>query len=406
MKKALLGLLAAFGLLLIATQVDDPLSDEATKLISGFKLEKHSDAYFYLLGIGANPDEDPVSVGKAVFSRYQKEIANGDYQSDYPFSETGINSPSGSLFCSLAEDGCIAALFEADADREGLLTEHHLLLQRADAFLASQEFSTLTQPSLKEIFPPFQYVTGAVRLRLLLSVALYQQRQIQQAVNQLLGSMTEVRDMLAKQDTMIGKLVFASLVSDHLDILSIMLKRQESYNLDHAIQPLSEKEKSLDKVMSREFYMAYTMFKDMKHSGELFEEGVSYPNWYVKAIFKLNMTLNELAQQHTNAIANAQLSPAEFASQSEAVSPSNGSKIRNYVGTILNQMSGPLNDQVNRIVALNAKIAMFNELHVAEVPLEGVADPYHPEKKVAVHDDKVCLDSPFRLQENLGCLAL
>ncbi|PCJ32908.1 MAG: hypothetical protein COA90_01350 [Gammaproteobacteria bacterium] len=381
-----------------ASQQDDELSKVSLSLINKVETAakgEESEAYLYLLGIEASADLDPIELGRWKLAENKKAAAQQDYQiQPHPKSIT-FSFPRDDLMCHSSKPDCISSLFTHKFDLDELLSQNALLIHRINTFNHYDEFRTLSKPTISEVIPSYHYIGQINRLYTLSAIALYQQHKTDSAIHLLLNNIVVLRAKMSLQDTLIGKLVYVSLISQQLDALSLIISRSESHSPLNKIKPLSLAEKSLDMPFAREFAMSYYNFKELDRNPDFWEpEGQSSP-WITRSMFKPNMTINTISPSFLKVMQLVESSPIEFSSYlitpEEYETTPFYSVVRNYVGTILLNIQTPdFSEYVARFFDLDAKIILFNQFHINELKTSQIINPYYPDEHAYMNENKLC----------------
>jgi len=409
-QKGLAAIVALLSILLIASQVDDKLSAEAIRLITPIEATGSSDAYLYLTGIYADENEQPQDVGQAMLNQFQLAQADESYlMVDYPQVKK-LPLPQGELFCKTWQDGCLKTIFNTDVDLTKLYQQHATLAARAVIFHRFTEYTTLTKPTISEQYPPYQYLAMASRLEVLKAISQHRAGNTQQAVTDLLLHLKTLRNSLALQDNLIGKIFLLMKISEVIDVTSIILSKtvlKTKINID-VIAGLSAAEKDFRMIAAREFAMSYYMFKQLDKNPELFHTGGNVPGWIIRMIYKPNMTINAIVPNFSEIERLAQLTPAAFTSdfeQSMEIYPST-SRVRNYVGNTLIAVYPDFVQYVARFMDLAAKLVLFNQRYVYKDDLKNAKNPYYADQRPDILSDRVCFSGPLEDSSQLRCLRI
>lgn len=400
---------AIVGVLVVAlgsaTQIDDELSSEATRLISLVDFEGESDSYLFLMGLHANEGQDPIELGRNLLAEQRKKEVDSSYVERKPDESLYMPRPDGPLFCRIRDEGCLARLFSEQIDIERLSQEHAALMQRMEKFHSFTEFKTLTKPSLDEIYPRYQYVSAAERIRLLKSISMFNSGNHREAIDALHAQLEDARHSLELQDNLIGKLVFLVNVSAILDVMSIIHSRSNS--AAELLPQLTPGEKNMDVVLAREFVMAYYVYQNLDRHPDAFEMGGSAPGWFVRVLFKPNMTINALVPVYTRALALAKQNATEFALDIETweIPAPATSRLRNLLGSFL-LMPQNYDEYIAALFDLDAKLLTFNHLYRSRGDLAELKNPFYPEETPVVLADRVCLRGPLEDKRGLRCLRI
>lgn len=390
------------------TQVDDDIDNHALDFLSDIDSSKESDAFLYLFGIYAAPNEDPFEIGKKVLSEHEYIDLDSEYRSSsYPESKMLAN-PTGDLFCQTWKDDCIKHLFESDYEIEKIKSDNKVLTQRAEKFWQFNEYSTLTKPSVNELVPPYQYLASAVRIKTLEAIQLHRAGKSEKAIDLLVDQFALSRNAMGNQDTLIGKLVFLMGMSEMLDVLSIFVFSSEKNPNLETMQLLTNEERGFDIVVAREFAMAYYMLLEADRHPEFFQIGGEMPGWMVRLFYKPNMTINASIPVYREMVELAKLSPKEFAARigSGAEVRVTSSKIRNYAGNTLLSVPLDLKKYLARFFDFDAKITLFNSLLGGREEVSNATNPYYKDKKPVLAPLEACFDGPLIDERRLRCLRI
>ena len=426
-------LLIVLGVLLL--QLDDELVPGAQALLDKVSVREGSDAYVYLLGMGAAPGEDPRAAGQAqlkAIRNWQRSYRNNRRQPGAgPILERTLPLPDGALFCNRREDGCITSLLKLESENataqiHGLLSEHHLLMERYAEFMQLSDYSTQTISSLQEPIPEFSYLVKANRLMLLKALALSAEGQLKPALDLLSGHLVGLRIQLANQDNLIGMMVFIFQISDLLDIY-YGLAAQDTSDADLRIDQLSKEEKAFEQRIAREFAMTADMVAGLDRNPDIWAvEGMSEgyaPGWSVRAVFKPNMSLNTIFPLYEQAIQYSLLSASEFAQKMEHKDVPEWlvSRFRNPLGSRLLTMSVPeflsyvgvMFDLDVKITLLNVAVeARRNAVHsgqglrdrLSQLPNPYYEGPHPPNWHAA--GNRLCFEGPLPDTRSMRCLVV
>ena len=269
MKKISIWIVILLTTFLIIFMIDDELTDESKLLIKLTTTSSDSAAFVYALGIFSAGTEEPGEVGRSLLEEYQKVELDEHYLvNEYPESKQ-LPLPNGELFCNFREERCLKSLFSIDFDIDELYQKHQVLIQRLDTFYSFTEYSTLTQPILTERFPPLRYISAAMRLKLLSAIKMHRSGSSKQAMRILNAQLSQLRHVLARQDNLIGKIMFLMKLSETVEVMSVI--RQASKIEVDKIAPLSVAEKTLSNAFAREFALHYNTFESLDGNPEFFK---------------------------------------------------------------------------------------------------------------------------------------
>ena len=408
MLKVVSFLALVFVLLFFILQHDDEPSNEVESLVARFTDGKDSEAYLFLLGIYVQEGDHPITLGRQIFES-NSSIEQSEGAFDYPESKK-LSLPDGDGFCSFKEEGCIGYLFSGSVRVAKLIEHHRELLERSDRFFQYDEYRTMAQPKVDEIYPEYKYLLRAQRIRLLEAIDSYNGGDISGAVESLVSQFSLVRGANGRHDNLLGKVILLVIQSEILDVLSVILS--ESGFQVSEIARLSASEKDFGMVSAREFGILYYGFKSLDKHPQFFElegEFSNVPEWLVRAAFKPNMTINALAPLYLLPEKLAALSPAEFAQEVadlESYTPST-SVLRNPAGNVLLGIEGPAYEEyVARFHDLDVKISLFNQLYYSGLDTTSLINPYYGSEIPRMENGRLCFSGPLEDKSFLRCLSV
>jgi hypothetical protein len=410
-------MLLLLALVLIIT-MDDDLDPEAKRLLEITDNADTSNAYIYLLGMGAEHDANPLEVGKKAYAiirqceeKYENDTGTEFSCDDYKTTKK-LPLPEGKLICHLWDDGCLGALFTDEKERSQLLAKHQILLQRYASFNEFQDFSLLSKPVHNEILPPYIYLSRSNWLVLLTSIQEAKVGKHQQAVDRLTKNIANLRRQLTAVNSLLGEILVLQLISHNLDVLAVLIQEFDIESDNIAIPVLSTAEKDLEIPLARELNVSYQLLKSFDH--ESFQKTLGTRRF----LFKPNVTLNAQMQRYSQAIALSGLPAHEFTQQiinSGNIDNQNGkfSPIGiNSIGTILNNIATTdFKEYIARFNDIDAKIKLFNA-YIQHKDLNFVTtlqNPYYKSEQFAyVAKDKksICFDGPIEDTKHYRCLKI
>lgn len=356
-----------------------------------------SEAYFYLRGIGAPADKDPLQYGKRIAQGLDDEG-----RIDAELLEPASDHP---LYCALDVVGCYQTLLQSQATWQAELDQSALVLDRYRQFLSYGEFVSIAKPALDEEYPRYRPLRFGNRLQLLQALVLAQNEQTETAVALLLEENRKLRQQLVVADTLIHKLFFASLIGENLEGL-LLLHRHYRLPSAKPIPELSPKEFDMLLPFAREFVLGYNTFVALDGSPELFEEEGDLPRWVSQMLFKPNMTVNVIAKEFGLHVSLSHLRTDDFALAVESLPPEQALRfnIRNVVGSILSNVAAPAySDFTARLHDLNCKIVLANYVLNNQPTLP--SNPYgSADYGVDREADRLCMQGPFEDSGNLRCI--
>ncbi len=395
--------------------VDDPLSGQAQELIDLTAAEGASDSYYFLLGFSSPQDVDPAAYGR-LLERVELAAANGEdlpaevqaRWSDWQSRE--LQRPAEVDLCGPVDAECLRRLFIERIDQPFSETAQ-VLLQRLDAFDREAEYDSGRAPDFALLlsFADFQMYTAACRLRW---VQILQTSSPTQSVAQFQAELLHARAVLSRQDTLIGKMVLLWRVSATLDVLFVAARRAGVRNLELA--PLSAAEKDLRRVMAYEFTAVINSLRHLDDPNEYIEV-LGWPASLQPVLFKPHMLGNAMAPMYQRVADWARQDAWTFeqALNGPAEQPPMNLlwRVRNPVGKVILSVGPDMSEYPARIIALDAKMALFNALVGAAAIDDGVLhslpNPYRPDAPGAEFDEAtqaVCFAHDHHSDRGDACL--
>lgn len=395
-----------------ALQIDDDLNPDAKKLIEQAAAPAQSEAYFYLMGLDAPADKDPLEAGKVRFEALRaREQTNSDNAPE-PGNRPQLPLPAGEVFCGYREDGCLEKIFSSPALDDALDT-NIVLLQRYQHFLPMSGFRMLTQPTVEEVYPSYQHLVKGNRLVMLRAIRDARNGEPKLAIDSLSDNLSALRSHLQQADSLIGKMVYATLISETIDVLSV-LSRAASETVP-PIKPMAVSERSLHSALAREFAMIANGLARLDRNPEIWNKGGGVPGWVVRLLFKPNMSINAIFPIFHDTVALSAAQPQEFAHQIPHRRPfePKPAHIRNYMGTVLNKVAIPgLETYAGRLFDIDVKIALFNQTidQGTDTPAQQqLTNPYYGQAEEtfpAADGKRICMKGPLEDKANHRCLLL
>lgn len=404
MKRVLVVLVGVLLTLVMVVKYDAELSDSARALLDQAKSDGDSPAYLYALGLAAGEGEEPAALGRRLLDHYHA-VAPEDFYEDFVYEKAGrLSLPESELFCAPLTRHCLRAIFTSDYDVESLVAEHRILVDRLERFHAFDEFETLAQPAAHMPFLPFTHIARAERLRTLIAVSHYRAGDAEKAVDLLLDQAIQIRRALALQDNLIGKMVFLSQLSNTIDVASIILA-QVNIPID-PVSKFSQSEKSFDDVMAMEFAFAHHIAHDFLRNPEAYEENETTPTWLFRMFYKPNMSMNALTPLYYRAQDLARLSPADFAREMEAAPSKKYSSVPgiNYFGNQFLADPPFFEEYIGRMMDLDAKLSLFNQLYHLKRQTADIDNPYYPGDAPIFSEEKLCFRGPLEDKKGFRCI--
>jgi len=425
MNKLLIGILVLVVVSVLLLQIDDDLDPGAMRLLELSQSKGDSKAYLYLMGIVASADEDPLQVGKDILESIREGEDDSlsekkEFECQDDPDEKKLPLPDGEAFCGSREKACLEYIFSDDYNLKAILSSHAILFDRYREYLKLNDYKTLTRPTLLEPIPHYEYIRKGNRILLLKAINTARESKLAQATEMITNNISESRSHLKQSDTLIGKMIYLTQISDNLDVLSVLI-RKDSNTLKQEIKPVSLDERNFEILMSREFGLVYDMYTNLDRDSDFLkttDDNDGYaPGWYVRTIFKPNMTSNSAYISFQNTINLSHLKQKEFAEAvlaRDSYKPGALSYIRNYSGNVLNRVGGSAdyNQYVARFFDINAKIALLNETagkDLSSDTLGNIKNPYYENSNPAFFSDdgkRICLNGPLKDNRNLRCLRI
>lgn len=386
-------------------QIDDDINPEAVSFLTKATVtNKNNEAYFYLLGLNAAEGSDPVSVGLAIFT--QNDITKTG-------SHPKLELPSGANFINATT---INALFNVN-NTSTVLTKHAVLLKRYETFITKKDYLTLNEPSLSsDMLPTYSYLTAGNKLYMLKAIHMAHNNEAKLAVELLMANLSHLRMQLRNADSLIGKLIYTSIIDQNLDVLSILL-HQKKVVLNTKLLPLSSAERDFNKAMSRELLFVNNILTDLDKNPQLFEQSEidfnnetssedtpNTPAWLVRILFKPKMSINAKFPYYQKVAKQSRLTPSQFSQSIKHSTPQHTSYsvlyyIRNFVGSILMDTVPEFDQYIVRVFDLNAKISLLNQLPTVDSTnsIANIINPYFNKTGTAYYtkdNASICLTGP------------
>lgn len=365
---------------LILLQFDDALYPEAHALVEQTTSQKTNEAYLYLLGIDAPLNGEPSDIGESLlaYSREQDQLEAGDpfttERAPWPDYEA-LARPEGAFFCRWTDEDCRVRVLSSWNEAPALSEADKTMLDRYRTFMAMDGFQSLAKPSVHEPMPSFHYLLSGHRLVMLEALREADRGDPEAAVRLLESTLDRVRTQLVRADTIIGKMVYLALMSENLDVLSAILARH-GYDLAPEVPPMTRAERDFSLAMAREFAMGYYLFQSLDRHPQFFDtssDSTWTPGWWVRAVFKPNMTTNSVLPTYLRAIRLSQLAPENYPATIKDTTESevNASWLRNPAGTILARVGGQgYENYVSEAFNIHGKLSLLNQI----IALEGIPE--------------------------------
>lgn len=414
---------------ILLLQLDDKLKPEVIQFMSQSKSPDKSEAYLYLLGFSSKENEDPLLIGQKFYEEIkQQQIHIGTNQKTLQYIDveqySHLTLPRSQLLCPYKEENCFNDIFNHIEQIPSFVNEHHLFIQRYLAFSAFTKFHTLSKPHITTPLPPYQHLVTAVRLMSLKQIFNAEYEETEAALQALYQLHQQLRSQLALQDTLLGKFIFLNLVSENIDLISILMTRHQ-LQLPKPILSLTKQERSFSSGFSREVRMMYSLYQSLDGATDILDmenidnkqSAFTIPSWLTYALFKVNITTNESYKPlHYYAILS-ELPIDEFNQKMRNKAHEleiENHWIRNSIGTILNQVASPDYtryigdswDLENKIQLFNARLGQTSATDVIskiknKYPIPAISAPY-----LSQNGHKLCFENPFNKHAKYNCLRI
>ena len=417
MKRFIITLLILFILALLL-QIDDRLQPQAKNWLETVNSEQNSQAYIYLLGIDSGRNDEPSNIGDNIFEsirQYEEDYFNKDGAGEiyrYP-DQKKLSLPESDLLCDLAELNCIERILSKTEKAKQLIDANQLLINRLLTFLSFNDFQVLAKPLIDTPIPAYNYLSRANHLYLVQQIISASGTDAAKAVMFVTDHADKLKRYLETSNTMISKMVFASLISDAVDALWIIRNQSGLDNV--TLEHLTETEKSMESAFKNEFKFVNLIYQNLDKHPELIEQGGKMPGWSIRLLFKPKMTTNLAFDEYYADYQLSRFDMTEFATAIEKQEPRNQTffsmfSIRNPVGKILHQVAKPdLKNYIGRLHNLDAKIKLYNEIEIdaSGIRYNDLKNPFYKESTPPVFlakENKICLKPPLEYQQHDICL--
>jgi hypothetical protein len=393
---------------LLYLQVDDELSPEAEELLAIASAHTETEAFYYLWGMEAAEEDDPVMVGRQIVASIKAAEDQNTTIEAYP-EDKKLSIPSSEIFCGQDSDDCVKTLMQLEwADLpEGINT--NLILSRYDKFLAMKDHS-FEFLDIETGVPPYGVLATGHYLRLMEAISLSDTDR-SGSVILVQEDVRRLRGFLETSNNLVAKMIAVHLINNSIDVASVL---SGSQNTIAGIQPLNQSEKNMTETYSTEFQYSYNLLSEVESNQELIDAEVKLPLWVSRMLFKKNMTVNSMAPIIQRAIFESSLTPVEFNQKikSGIVAQEPEFTIRNYIGGVLNSIGQvDFSSYTARIFDLDAKIVLFNAIagkDVTQLDLSEIKNPYDPTKHAYYSQDRkrICFDGPLPDRKKIRCLRI
>ena len=401
----ILVVIAGVCLIALDMQRDEELLPEVKRLFELAETSTGSDneAYLYLMGMDAAPDEDPVEVGRFRLKENEMLAENPEYEVREYSQKEGLSNLDGDIFCGFRDEECLRNLFTKEIDVDAIYKKHIVYIERGKKFFSYDHFKTALLTNVMQRFPAYTVVVNYHKLIFLKAVALHQRGDSQGAIDLLVAEVVAIRKKLSDDDFLIGKMVYTATINQYLNLASLIIGKSD---IHIKLSGLSAEELDFEVLMSLELVFSYGIAKSTEKSLREEMGGGRTGKFLAKSLYKPNMTLNAMLPLITRAIKLSQLSSQEFIAEiNKPIEYDDSFMIKNYVGmTILGMAGQSFEKYIARIKSLNISISLFNHLYIDKKTAEEFVNPYYPEKTAFKKDGRVCFDGPFEDELGLKCL--
>ncbi len=291
---ALATLLLAYLCLLIINRHDEAPTATATKLhdIYAARLTPKTadNAYVYLMGFAASPDETPKEVGlrriadiSAALEQPWTEEPNtsepnefSDYLSTRPQAFTDLIES-----CTSVDTACAERFLTHETQLPFWLQSEHLLLARYLELIKHPAMYELLPFDARLPLPPYQAVLQGQRLLLATAWLKARQGDAPQLQKLLDDDLVFWRMSLLNADTILAKMVATTAINRHFQWGGLALKQLAPERLALAIpdswkQPITQQERAMLRTLGGEMAFVENLLQQMK-KGEL--------DWYSSDAF-------------------------------------------------------------------------------------------------------------------------
>lgn len=239
-------------------------------------------AYVYLMGYSALPDQSPIEVGLKRIASQREALqqpwteAFGETEPD-ALSDTEQKLPSKFKvlldMCAEANEACADSLLANEQHLSGWLKDQRLPLER---YLGLIQRTAMHEPlpfDIRSKLPPYQRVFQGQRLSFTSIWLVARQGDIALVQKRLDDDLRFWRMTLANADTLIVKMLAARAIKQHFLWANLALNQLPTEQLKYAIPPsweqaLSQQERSFLHTFSGEMAFIDRMLQQMKN-GEL-----------------------------------------------------------------------------------------------------------------------------------------
>ncbi len=274
-------LLYAFAL--VVNLHDQPPSAEALELASAGPKTPVADAdnaYVFLLGFDAPRDADPAALGAERAARIRDLAAQPERTLDpdlYPDEQAAFGVAPGPIraaleICDSRNSNCVAALDAATADSGTALDEYRWQIDRYRTVLGYRAWREVTTGDLRGPLAAYQLARYPRRLFWLETWQLAAAGNAEQVRDRLDADLRLWRLALAEADSLFGKAIATSFVSEHFEWGNLLLRRLPPEQRAAAVPPvwrvaLTDAERSLRRALIGEWRYSNRSLRFLKTHG-------------------------------------------------------------------------------------------------------------------------------------------
>ena len=376
-----------------------------------------SESYLLLLGLDADATEQPTQLGRARLDAYHAWTEAGEKGALAQPDTVPLAFPDNEQLCEPGKPECLARSPDGSLNGARLLAENAVLLERYRLWLELAPACSLALPGASEPLPNHRMLIVANRLLGLQALQLIEQGNPHAALELLQEDIVSLRRQLAKADTLIGKMVVASMLSADLERIALWHARG-LLPAPSPIAGLSESERSLLMPMQHEFSGMARLFGNLRRQGVEEHGAVTMLLFY-----KPQRSINQALPSYQYPAELSQLPPDQLAvalaNQKPLQYTSPWSQPNNAIGQILLNIATPaFENYAVRVQDLDARIRLFNllgqlpdeesELLAALTTLPGADNPYYPGQppRWDATTGTLCFDGPLPDERGVRCLPL
>lgn len=344
---------------------DRPLNKSVVEIEDTYKqaIGGESEAYLYLMGIGAPKTLLPADAGRKFIHRFREEPDESGFENiEGAYDDEVLVSPVGEVYCAIRESGCALEVFNNSHVFRDELKIHGVLLKRFKKLLSFDGYQLMLAPTVNAPLPDYHYVMRGNRLYVFQAILAAQGRELDLAFDLLAENISRIKVWLKNSQSLIDKMVFATLLSENIDFLAVLSSQNPSASKVF-IPELDRDEMSFDLAINNEMLMA---FQSMEVMTERKKETVVSQFIYdtlISVVFKSNMTKNSIFTDYERIKKMAKIESSEFDQSSKELKAQESNKfsLRNLAGYyILREGTPEYISYVSSFFALNEKIHLYN----------------------------------------------